>query len=54
MGFRGEIELRRRADAADFYVIFRGLTGGDGFVRDVGDAGQQLAKLVVELFGLVF
>ena len=44
-----EIERRGRADAADFDVIFGGFAGGDGFVGDVGDAGEEVAEFFVQL-----
>ena len=40
-----EIELRRLAAAPHFDVVVGVAADGHGFVRDVGNAGQQLAKL---------
>jgi len=40
MRFWSEIELRRSADAADFYVSSADLPG-EPIVRDVGDAGRS-------------
>ena len=46
MGLGFEIELRGREVAADFDVVVGGAADGDGFMGDVGDAGEELLELV--------
>ncbi len=50
LGF--EIELARLAPAAHFDVVVRALAHRHGLVRDVGDAGHQIAKGFVGGLGL--
>ncbi len=49
-----EIEMRRRAPAAGFHVIFRGLSYRDAFVRKVRNGGQNFAQARFLLGGLFF
>ena len=44
MRFGLEIERARLADAADFDVVLRPFPYRHGFVRHVGDAGQQVVE----------
>ncbi len=44
-----EIELRRRAPAPDFDIIFGRLSHGHAFVRQVGDAGENVLQTGFEL-----
>src|SRR5665647_1719246 len=46
MSFGLEVELRRPARAAYFHVVVGGAAHRDGFVRDVGDAGEQFLELL--------
>ena len=53
MGFGLEIEARRIADAADLDVIGRIFAYRDGFVRNIGNAGQEILKFRVHGFHLL-
>ena len=54
MGLGRERKLGQRAPAAHFDVVFRAPAGGHGSVRRIGNTGQQLAVLIVELFRAFF
>src|ERR1019366_6760557 len=43
-----EVELRWLANSADFHVVVGGTAHRDGFVRDIGDAGEQFLELLVD------
>jgi hypothetical protein len=51
---RFEAGIGRRPDLLDQHVVLVGLAVGDGFVRDVRDAEEQLVELVLDLLELRF
>ncbi len=53
MRFGGEIVGAGLAHAAHFHVVVGVLAHRHGFVRDVGDAGQQILKLGVDALHLL-
>ena len=53
VSLRLEIELTMFAGATDFHVV-RFAAGGNGLMRQVGDAPQDLGKRVVERIDVVF
>ena len=48
VGFGLEIELARLAAAADLHVVIGTAADGHGFMRQVRDAGEEIAELIVE------
>ena len=51
VGLGGEIEVRLVAPGLDGDVVFFGFAGGDFVAREVGDAGEGEAHLLVERGG---
>ena len=53
MRFGREIELAGLAPAANFDVVVSAFADGHGLVRDVGDAGHQIAEGIVDGLGFL-
>src|SRR5579864_678438 len=49
MRFWGEIKLRWRTPAPDFYVVIGAVTNGNASVRQVGNAGKNLSQSRVQI-----